>query len=255
MHDMFRLDGKVAVVTGSSRGIGRATAEAMARAGARVVVSSRQQAACEQVADAIRAEGGQALAVAADIARRDDLQALVGTTLAHWGRIDVLVTNAASNPYSGPLAKLPDEAFETFMRDNVLSSLWLAGMVLPQMAELGGGAMIIVSSILGLRANTSSGAYGLSKAADMQLARSLAMEYGKKNVRVNCIAPGLVKTEFSRRLWANDKVRTQVEAGTPLGRLGTGEDIAGVAVFLATRAGAFVTGQTVVADGGLTIGG
>ncbi len=253
MQDMFNLEGKVAVVTGSSRGIGRATVEAMARAGARVVVSSRSQADCDAVAAGIRAAGGQALAVVADIASRESLQALVGAANAAWGGIDVLVTNAASNPYSGPLAQLPDEAFDTFMRDNVRSSLWLAGMVLPGMAQRGGGSMVIVSSILGLRANTSSGAYGLSKAADMQLARSLAVEYGKRGVRVNCIAPGLIKTDFSRRLWSNDAVRTHVEALTPLGRLGECDDIAGLAVFLASRAGAFITGQTIVADGGMGI--
>jgi len=251
----FSLDGKVAVITGSSRGIGRSIAEHMAAAGARVVISSRKLPACEAVVESIRARGGEAIAVAASISEKAQLEELVARARAQWGRIDVLVCNAASNPYYGPMATLPDDAFHKVLQNNIVSNLWLANMVLPEMAQRRDGALIIVSSIGGIKGSATLGAYCVSKAADMQLARNLAVEWGPHNIRVNCIAPGLVRTDFARALWDDPKLLAHTESATPLRRIGEPEDIGGIAVFLASRAGAFVTGQTIVADGGITITG
>lgn len=251
----FSLEDRVAVITGSSRGIGRSIAEHMAAAGAKVVISSRKLPACEEAAAAIRATGGEAIAVAANIGEKAQLQELVARTRAQWGRIDVLVCNAASNPYYGPMASLPDEAFQKILQNNIVSNLWLANLVLPEMAQRREGAVIIVSSIGGIKGSATLGAYGVSKAADMQLARNLAVEWGPHNVRVNCIAPGLVRTDFARALWDNPELLAHTESTTPLRRIGEPDDIGGIAVFLASRAGAFVTGQTIVADGGITITG
>ncbi|MCH8002956.1 MAG: SDR family oxidoreductase [Proteobacteria bacterium] len=251
--DLFSLRDKVAVVTGSSKGIGKAIAEAMAEAGAKVVISSRKAGPCEAVAAAINEGGGEAMACACNISEKTQLRALVAATLERWGRIDALVCNAAVNPYFGPLAEITDEAYDKTMNANVRSNLWLCNMVIPRMAERGGGAVIIVSSIAAFKGHGNLGVYALSKAADNQLARSLAVEWGRSNVRVNCIAPGLVRTDMARALWENpDNLARALEA-YPLGRIGEPEDIAGAAVFLASRAGDFVTGQTLVIDGGTTI--
>jgi NAD(P)-dependent dehydrogenase (short-subunit alcohol dehydrogenase family) len=247
------LKDRVAVVTGSTRGIGRSIAEELARAGARVVVSSRKAEACELVKAEFERSGFQVLCRPCNIARKEDLQGLVDATLAKWGRIDIVVANAASNPYFGPLTELPDEAFDKIFANNLKSVLWLAGMTLPGMAERGAGSFIVVGSIAGIKANTLIGAYGLSKAADHQLVRNLAAEWGPRNVRVNAIAPGLVKTQFARALWEDEKRRGEREQATPLRRLGEPRDIGGIAVFLASDAAAFVTGQCIVADGGVTI--
>jgi len=251
----FRLDGKVAIVTGSSRGIGRSIAEHLAAHGARVVVSSRKLPACEEVVNAIRSAGGEATAVAANIGDKAQLEYLVAETRKRFGPIDILVCNAASNPYFGPMSGLPDDAFQKILQNNIVSNHWLANLVLPEMAQRKDGVVIIVSSIGGIKGSAVLGAYCISKAADMQLARNLAVEWGKQNIRVNCIAPGLIKTDFARALWDNPKLLAHTEATTPLGRIGDPDDIGGIAVFLASRAGAFVTGQTIVADGGVTITG
>ncbi len=250
---LFSLRDKVAVITGSSKGIGKAIAEAMAAAGAKVVISSRKAGPCEAVAAAINEGGGEAMACACNISEKTQLHALVDATLERWGRIDALVCNAAVNPYFGPLAEITDEAYDKTMNANVRSNLWLCNMVIPRMAERGGGAVVIVSSIAAFKGHGNLGVYALSKAADNQLARSLAVEWGRANVRVNCIAPGLVRTDMARALWEDpDNLARALEA-YPLGRIGEPEDIAGAAVFLASRAGDFVTGQTLVIDGGTTI--
>jgi NAD(P)-dependent dehydrogenase (short-subunit alcohol dehydrogenase family) len=251
----FQLSGKVAVVTGSSRGIGRSIAEHLAAAGARVVISSRKAPACDEVVKAIRGAGGEAAAVPANIGDKGQLENLVSETCRIWGRLDILVCNAASNPYYGPMAGLPDDAFNKILQNNIVANHWLCNLVLPEMAQRKDGVVIIVSSIGGLKGSAALGAYCISKAADMQLARNLAIEWGKHNIRVNCIAPGLVKTDFARALWDNPKLLAQTVAMTPLARIGEPDDIGGIAVFLASRAGAFVTGQTIVADGGITIAG
>jgi len=251
----FQLTDKVAVVTGSSRGIGRSIAEHLASAGAKVVISSRKAPACEEVAKFIRDAGGEAAAVPANIGDKGQLEQLVANTRKLWGRIDVLVCNAASNPYYGPMAQLPDDAFNKILQNNIVSNHWLCNLVLPEMAQRKDGVVIIVSSIGGLKGSSALGAYCISKAADMQLARNLAVEWGKHNIRVNCIAPGLIKTDFARALWDNPKLLAQTEALTPLGRIGEPDDIGGIAIMLASRAGAFITGQTIVADGGITMAG
>lgn len=252
---LFDLSGKVAVITGSSRGIGRAIAERMAEQGARVVVSSRKAAACEEVVDAINAKHGtgRAISVPASISSKDDLAHLVETTRKVFGRIDILVCNAASNPYYGPMAGISDDQFRKILENNVIANHWIISMVVPEMIERRDGSVIIVSSIGGLHGSEVIGAYNISKAADFQLARNLACEYGPHNVRVNCIAPGLIKTDFARALWENPDTLKRVTATSPLRRIGEPDEIAGVAVMLASKAGSFITGQAIVADGGATI--
>jgi len=248
----FDLAGKVAVVTGSSRGIGRASAELLARMGAKVVVSSRKADACEAVADGIRKEGGDAHVIACNISRREEVEALINGTVKHYGQIDILVCNAAVNPYYGPLLDITDEAFDKIMGANIKSNVWLCKLAMPKMAERGGGSVVIISSIGGLRGSTVIGAYGISKAADFSLARSLAGVWGPKNVRVNCIAPGLVKTDFARALWEDQDNLKRRTATTPLRRIGEPHEIAGAVVYLASDASTFMTGQTIVIDGGVT---
>jgi dehydrogenase/reductase SDR family member 4 len=250
---LFDLTGKVALITGSTKGIGKSMAEELARAGARVVVSSRKADACEAVRAELEQQGFQVIAKSCNVSRKEELQALVDFTVKTWGRVDIAVANAAVNPYYGPLTQIPDEAFDKVFLNNVKSVLWLAGMTLPGMAERGGGSFITVGSIGGIIANTVIGAYGMSKAADHHLVRNLAAEWGPKNVRVNAIAPGLVKTDFAKALWEDEQRRKEREAATPLRRLGVPRDIGGIAVFLASDAAAFITGQTIVADGGVTI--
>lgn len=251
---MFDVRGKVALITGSSRGIGKASALQLARSGARVVISSRKQDACEAVAAEIRAEGGEAIAKACHVGSHDQLRELVSHVLGHWGRIDILVCNAATNPVFGPLSGLSDDAFSKVMTVNVQSTIWLSNLVLPQMAENGGGAVIMMSSIAGLRGTGVIGAYGMSKAAEAALTRNLAVEWGAKGIRVNAIAPGIVRTDFARELVESPERRAQMEQRTPLRRFGEVEDIAGIVHFLASPASAYITGQVIVADGGETIG-
>jgi NAD(P)-dependent dehydrogenase (short-subunit alcohol dehydrogenase family) len=254
MASLFDLTGQVAIVTGGSRGIGRAICERLAEHGAKVVVSSRKRDACQEVVDAIAAKGGTAMAVACNIGRKDELQGLADAARAAYGRVDILVCNAAVNPFFGPTQDIPDEAYDRIMNSNVRSNLWLCQMVIPEMAARGAGSVIIVSSIGGFRGSARLGIYGVSKAADMQLARALAVEWGPRGVRVNAIAPGLVRTDFARALWedpVNLKKRTR---DTPLLRIGEPDEIAGAAVFLAAPASGFMTGQTIVVDGGVLAG-
>ena len=252
---LFSLAGKVAVITGSSRGIGKAIAERLAEHGAKVVISSRKLEACEQVAAAINAKhgDGRAIAVAANISSKEALQNLVDETVKRLGPVDALVCNAASNPYYGPLAGISDEQFRKVLDNNILSNHWLINAVAPGMIERKSGSIIIVSSIGGLRGSPILGAYCISKAADLQLARNLAVEYGPHSVRVNCIAPGLIRTDFAKALWDNPELLAARSAETPLRRIGEPDEIAGAAVFLASPASSFMTGQVMVVDGGVTI--
>ncbi len=253
-NPLFDMTGKVALITGSTKGIGRAIAEEMARCGARVVISSRKAEACEQVAGELKAEGFEAIAIPCHVGKKDDLRNLVDKTLEAWGRIDTLVCNAATNPVYGPTQEMTDEAWDKIMDTNVKGTFWLTQMVLPHMAERGDGNVILLSSIAGLRGNTVIGTYGVSKAAEAALARNLAVEWGPRGIRVNAIAPGLVRTDFAKAL-VDDPVRVKrAEEKTPLRRIGEPVDIAGLAVFLATPASAYITGQVIVADGGETVG-
>jgi NAD(P)-dependent dehydrogenase (short-subunit alcohol dehydrogenase family) len=248
--DLFDLTGKVAIVTGSSRGIGKSIAWQLAKHGASVVISSRKADACAAVALEITCAGLKAVSIPANISRREEIENLVEKTRQAFGPIDILVCNAASNPYYGPMSGLSDELFQKIMHNNVLSSLWLCNLVFPDMKTKRDGAVILVSSIGGLHGSPVIGAYNISKAADMQLARNLAVEWGEHNIRVNCIAPGVVRTDFARAIHEDPSVREMVERDLPLRRIGEPDDIGGIAVLLASRAGAYITGQTIVADGG-----
>jgi len=256
MTALFDLSGKVAIVTGSSRGIGRAIAEGLADHGARVVISSRKQDACEDVVKAINDEHGdeRAIAIAASISDKEALRHLVDETKSRLGKIDILVCNAASNPYYGPMAGISDDQFRKILDNNVVANHWLVQMAAPDMLERGEGSIIIVSSVGGLTSSTVIGAYNISKAADLQLVRNLAAEFGPKGVRVNAIAPGLVRTDFARALWGNPEILKRVTGVAALKRIGEPKELAGAAVFLASDAASFVTGQTLVVDGGSTFG-
>lgn len=249
---LFDLTGKVAVVTGSSKGIGKSIALHLALQGAKVVVSSRKAPACEEAAAEIKAAGGEAIVIPCNISDKSQCENLIAETRKQLGPVDILVCNAASNPYYGPNEKLPDDVFMKVMHNNILSSMWLINFCLPDMRAKKDGSIIIVSSIGGVRGTPVIGAYGISKAADMQLARNLAVEYGKDNIRVNTIAPGLVKTDFAKALWDTPAGEERASSGTPLRRLGEPDDLAGAALYLASRAGAWTTGQTIVVDGGST---
>jgi NAD(P)-dependent dehydrogenase (short-subunit alcohol dehydrogenase family) len=254
---LFDMTGKVAVITGSSRGIGKAIAEEMAEQGAKVVISSRKSDACEIVKDALNAKhgAGTAIAVPANISSKESLQNLVDETREQFGKIDALVCNAASNPYYGPGLGISDDQFRKIMDNNILSNHWLISMVAPEMIERGSGSITIVSSVGGLKGSPIIGAYCISKAADMQMARNFAMEFGPHGVRVNCIAPGLIRTDMARALWEEPETLKRSTAAACLKRIGEPPEIAGAAVFLASAAGAFTTGQTIVCDGGATISG
>jgi NAD(P)-dependent dehydrogenase (short-subunit alcohol dehydrogenase family) len=254
MKNIFDLSGQVVIITGSSRGIGRAAAEIMAAQGAQIVVSSRKAEACEEVAQAIHAQGGKADVIACNIGRKAEIENLVAETMRKFGRIDALVCNAAVNPYHGPMSGLSDEAFEKVMASNVKSNLWLANLAAPIMAQQGGGSITIVSSIAGIRGTGELGVYGISKAADFALARNLAVEWGPQNIRANCVAPGLVKTDFARALWENPEYLKKRTSTSPLRRIGEPHEIGGIVAFLASKAATFITGQVLVADGGVTIG-
>ena len=251
MKDLFDLTGRVSVVTGSTKGIGRAIAEALAAFGSKVVISSRKADACEAVAAGIVESGGEAVALPCHVGHKDQLERLVAATRERWGKIDNLVVNAAVNPYYGSSLGIPDTAWDKVMEVNIRSVHWLCQMVIPEMQERKDGTIVVVSSVGGFRGNSVLGAYAISKAADMQLARNLAAEFGPDNIRVNSICPGLVKTDFARALWEDPEREKAVAARTPLRRLGEPVDCAGIAVYLASRAGSWTTGQSFTVDGGV----
>lgn len=252
---LFDLRGKTAIITGSSRGIGRAIAGELAAQGARVVISSRRQEACEEVAAGLndRHGAGTAIALAASISAKPALEAMFMQARERLGPIDILVCNAASNPYYGSMDGISDDQFRKIMDNNVLANHWLIQLALPDMRARKDGAIIVVSSIGGLKGSDTIGGYNISKAADFQLVRNYAVENGRHNIRVNAIAPGVVKTDFARALWEDPKAHDAMAGRTPMRRLGEPRDIAGAAVFLASPAAAWMTGQVVVVDGGVTI--
>lgn len=253
MGTLFDLTGKVAIITGSTKGIGKSIAEEYAKAGARVVISSRKAEACEQVAGELRAQGFEALAVACHVGDKAQLQNLVEQTLAAFGKIDILVCNAATNPVYGPTHQVSDEAFDKIIGTNVKGTFWLCNMVIPHMIRQGGGSIVLLSSIAGVRASANIGVYGMSKVAEAALARNLSLEWGPQGIRVNSIAPGLIRTDFAQALLDDPERLRKVEERLPLRRVGEPVDIAGVALFLASPASAYMTGQTLIADGGDTI--
>jgi NAD(P)-dependent dehydrogenase (short-subunit alcohol dehydrogenase family) len=254
MNDMFRLDGQVAIVTGSSRGIGRAIAETMADRGAAVVISSRKIGPCEEVRDGILAKGGRAIALKCNTGAKEDLAALLRVTLAEFGRLDAVVANVAVNPHYGPLSTIGDDAWDKIMAVNIKSNLWLANMALPEIAKQGGGSFTIISSIGALGGNLAIPAYNISKLADVALVKNLAVEWGPKNIRVNAVLPGLVRTDFAKALWEDPATLKATLRSTPMGRIGEVGDLGGVGAFLAMPAAAYITGQSIVVDGGSTVG-
>ena len=255
MRELFDLSGKVALITGSSKGIGRAIAERMAEHGAKVVVSSRKADICAEVVAGIVEKGGEAISVPCNINEKEQLQHLVDETKKAFGQIDIVVCNAAVNPYFGPSQEIPDSAYEKILGANILSNHWLCQMTIPEMAERRDGVVIIISSIGGVKGSKELGAYCISKAADMQMARNLAVEWGPSNIRVNAIAPGLIKTNFARALWESPEIYERSTRTAPLKRIGYPDEIAGMAIYLASSAGSFTTGQTLCVDGGVTISG
>jgi dehydrogenase/reductase SDR family member 4 len=250
---LFDLRGKVAIITGSSRGIGLASARGMAEHGAKVVISGRKADACEAAAAEIRAAGGQAIAAPCNIGRKEELQQLIDTAIRTWGRVDIVMANAAIHPWVGSVLDLKDETFNKFMQVNVQSSLWLAQLTVPGMIERGYGRFILVASIVGLMGDAVTGTYGLTKATDMQFVRNMACEFGAKGITANCIAPGTYKTEMARSQWDNPDIAGPYIARNPSKRFGEPEEIAGLAVMLASPSGGYINGQTIVADGGHTI--
>ncbi|MDT8438412.1 MAG: SDR family oxidoreductase [Wenzhouxiangellaceae bacterium] len=245
----------VTLITGSSRGIGRAAAELLARRGHRVVISSRKQSACDEVAAAIRGAGGEAFAQAGHVGREDERERLVEAVVAHYGRLDHLVLNAASNPVYGGSEQVDPDAFDVIMHNNVYGSLRLALLARPHLAAAGGGSIVLVSSIAGQLGNRVIGAYGLSKAAENQLVRNLALELGGDGIRVNAVAPGLIRTDFSAALLADERTVKHFERTTPLGRIGEPVDIARVIAFLVGPDSGWLSGQVITADGGITVTG
>ncbi len=250
---MFDLKGRVAVITGASRGIGRAIGIECARMGANVVISSRKIDACRAVVAEIRDAGGHATAVACNVGQKADLEGLVAHALREYGHIDILIPNAAINPVYGPSSEVPDDVWNKVLTTNLTSTHWLCQLVLPGMAERGGGSVIMLSSVVATVGAANLGIYAVSKAAEAQLARNLAVEWGARGIRVNAIAPGVIKTDFAKALYENPKAAAMVSNLTCLKRLGEPGDIAGVAVFLASDAARYITGQTILVDGGASI--
>ena len=250
---LFDLHGKVAIVTGSSRGLGLASARGMAEHGACVVISGRKLEPCEAAAAQINAMGGEAIAVACNIGRKDELQRLVDTAESKWGRVDIVMANAAIHPWVGSVLDLKEETFNKFMQVNVQSSIWLAQMTVPGMVARSYGRFMVVASIVGLLGDPVTGTYGLTKAADMQLVRNMALEFAHKGVTANCIAPGTFKTEMARSQWEDQAMIDWYQQRNPSRRFGEVDELAGLAVLLASPSGAYINGQTIAVDGGHTI--
>jgi NAD(P)-dependent dehydrogenase (short-subunit alcohol dehydrogenase family) len=253
MSGLFDLSGKVAIVTGASRGIGQAIAERFAEAGAKVVLSSRKQDGLDAAAEGIKAKGGDVLAIAAHNGEKTALQALAKATLDAFGRIDILVNNAATNPHFGTLLEAEDSMWQKTIEVNLMGNVWLTQAVVPSMREHGGGKIINIASVNGLRPGKMQGIYSITKAGIISLTQTLAMELGSDNIQVNAIAPGLVKTKFARAIWENEDILSEMIRRTPAGRIGEPDDIAGIALYLAAPASGYATGQVFVVDGGVTV--
>ena len=252
---LFNLNNKSILITGSSRGIGKSIARHCAIHGANVIISSRKLNICEQTAEEINNEVGKELAhpIAASISDENQLDELVKKTREKLGKIDVLICNAATNPFMGSMLDMPNDKFDKVMNNNIKSNQILCNLVLPEMIDRKDGSIIIISSIAAIKGSAILGAYNISKAADVMIVKNIAAEFGHKNIRANSIAPGLIKTDFAKALWENPDILKTVLATTPMQRIGEPDEIAGVAVMLASEAGNYINGQTIVVDGGTTI--
>ena len=252
---LFNLKNKSILITGSSRGIGKSIAHQCALHGANVIISSRKLDACEKTANEINSEVGNEVAfpIAANISDESQLDLLVESTRKQLGKIDVLICNAATNPFMGSMLDMPSEKFDKVMNNNIKSNQVLCNLVLPEMIDRNDGAIIIISSIAAIKGSPILGAYNISKAADVMIVKNIAAEFGNKNIRANSIAPGLIKTDFAKALWENPDILKAVLSTTPMQRIGEPNEIAGVAVMLASDAGNYINGQTIVVDGGTTI--
>ncbi len=255
MHELFTLKNKAIVITGSSRGIGKGMAKRFAEFGAKLIISSRKIDACKVVEEEIINNGGIAFSKECNISVKSQCDDLIDFCVEKFGRLDVLVCNAASNPYYGDLEKIPDELFDKIMNNNVKSNLWLCKKSIPFLKKQANSSIIIVSSIAGLQGVKNLGAYSISKTADIGLIRSLAVELGKFNININGLCPGIIKTDFAKELWENPEILKVVEEQAPLGRIGTVDEVTGAAILLASKAGCFITGQVITMDGGVTIAG
>ena len=252
---LFNLNNKSILITGSSRGIGKSIARHCAIHGANVFISSRKLNICEETADQINNEVGKELAhpISASISDENQLDELVKKTREKLGKIDVLICNAATNPFMGSMLDMPNDKFDKVMNNNIKSNQILCNLVLPEMIDREDGSIIIISSIAAIKGSAILGAYNISKAADVMIVKNIAAEFGHKNIRANSIAPGLIKTDFAKALWENPEILKTVLGTTPMQRIGEPDEIAGVAVMLASEAGNYINGQTIVVDGGTTI--
>ena len=252
---MFDLTGKVAIVTGASRGIGETIAQTLAKAGAKVAIASRKQEDLQAVADEIKAAGGEAVAIACHTGKREQVQALVQQVLETWGRVDIVVNNAATNPHFGPMITSEEWQWDKTFEVNIKGYFWLAQAAIPAMEQQGGGSIINVASVAGLNPGTAMGVYSVSKAAVIAMTKQLAQELGHANIRVNALAPGLIKTKFSSALWSNEDINNKILGSTPLGRIGTTDEVAAAALYLASDEAAFTTGTVITMDGGSLVNG
>ena len=252
---LFNLKNKSILITGSSKGIGKAIAYQCAEHGAKVIISSRKLDICEQTAEEINTKLGTevAYAIPANISDDNQIENLVNETRKKIGKIDVLICNAATNPFMGSMLDMPIEKFDKVMHNNIRSNQILCNLVLPEMISKEDGSIIIISSIAAIKGSPILGAYNISKAADVMIVKNIAAEFGHKNIRANSIAPGLIKTDFAKALWENPDILKTVLSSTPMQRIGVPDEIAGVAVMLASKAGNYINGQTIVVDGGTTI--
>ncbi|PVZ42516.1 SDR family NAD(P)-dependent oxidoreductase [Pseudomonas sp. CC120222-01a] len=254
MSELFSLHGRVALITGATRGIGYAIALEYGRAGARLAISGETAEECQAAVSALALEGFEVAGFPADLSDHHAVHSLSCAVLKHYGQVDVLVCNAGVAPHMGPIATASDKDWELTLSVNLRSALWLTSALLPGMAEIGGGSVIFMASIAGVRGNKGLGLYGLSKAGLAQLARNLAVEWGPSNIRVNAISPGVIQTDFARSLTDNLEIMKRRLALTPLRRVGCPEEVAAIALLLAAPGGAFISGQNIIVDGGTTIG-
>jgi NAD(P)-dependent dehydrogenase (short-subunit alcohol dehydrogenase family) len=250
IRPLFQLDGKIALITGASKGIGEAIARGLAEFGAKVVISSRKQDALDGVAEAFRADGLEATGIEAHMGSIEDIHALVDKTVETYGGLDIIINNAAANPVFGPIHDTDERAFDKIIEVNLKGPFELCKKAYPILKRRGGGSIVNISSIGGLTPEPGIGIYSVSKAAINNLTQAMAQDWGADNIRVNAICPGLIKTKFSEALWSDEKILNRFIKQIPLGRAGTTDDVAGLAVFLASDAAAYCSGGIYRVDGG-----